>query len=609
MNKWNLEDPQQAEAALEFFFSLPDDEYNSDQEQDEGACEELNDLDKGSSRSSGVMDSEYETHANLVEINEIDNVDQLNLNNDDSPKDDSSISVEEVIDEQWDQNTDKFDNFDYHIFEKEKASAKNCGQSNNKEIDYFLQIFDNDIIQLIVDQTNLYASQYQDRRSNQKEGPGPSKNWSDTTPAEIKALLGVMIIMGVHRLPHLSNYWSSDPYLYVSSVAQTMTSKRYKKLIENLHLNDNTTAVEKNEVGYDKLHKVRPLMDRLRIKILSCYNHSSCLAVDESMIPFKGRSNIKQYMPKKPTKWGYKAWCLADSETGYICNFDIYTGKSENHQTHQGLLGERIVLQLTTNIDNKGCLVAFDNFFTTVELMKSLLRKNIYSVGTVRGNRKGLPKFMKDKKTPLKRGEFMFQVKSDVAAVKWMDNNPVSMLSTCFSPRDTTYVQRKDKSGKKVAVSCPRAISYYNQIMGGVDRFDQLREVYEVGRKSTKWWHRIFYYFLDLAIVNAHILMNTDRRRIQDQLSFRINLSRQLIGGFTSRKSRNKPVNFLANKRVVPEEIRLVAVGKHLPKKNTTYRRCRLCSSKIQEKRTRFICLQCNVPLCIDPCFTKFHGK
>ena len=33
-------------------------------------------------------------------------------------------------------------------------------------------------------------------------------------------------------------------------------------------------------------------------------------------------------MPKKPKKWGMKIWCLADSITRFIYNFDVYCGAS-----------------------------------------------------------------------------------------------------------------------------------------------------------------------------------------------------------------------------------------------------------------------------------------
>jgi hypothetical protein len=51
------------------------------------------------------------------------------------------------------------------------------------------------------------------------------------------------------------------------------------------------------------------------------------MAVDESMEPFKGRSSMKQYMPMKPVRRVYKVWCLADSRTGFVRQFDIYSGK------------------------------------------------------------------------------------------------------------------------------------------------------------------------------------------------------------------------------------------------------------------------------------------
>nr|CAH7733294.1 unnamed protein product [Callosobruchus chinensis] len=193
--------------------------------------------------------------------------------------------------------------------------------------------------------------------------------------------------MGIYQLPHLANFWSSDPILAVPAVADVMSSKRYKKLVENIHLNDNTTAVSRGEPAYDKLHKVRTLTNLLNGSFCKPYKHST----SESMIAFKGRSAIKQFMPKKPVKRGYKVWCLADSQTGYICKFDIYTGKSADAEKGSYGLGEKVVIKLTSSLKNQKCLVAFDNFFTSVPLMEKLLNDGIFAVGTVRTNRRNLP--------------------------------------------------------------------------------------------------------------------------------------------------------------------------------------------------------------------------
>ena len=43
------------------------------------------------------------------------------------------------------------------------------------------------------------------------------------------------------------------------------------------------------------------------------------------MIPFKGRSSLKQYIPNKPTKRGIKVWVMADA---YVRSaLKVYVGK------------------------------------------------------------------------------------------------------------------------------------------------------------------------------------------------------------------------------------------------------------------------------------------
>ena len=53
------------------------------------------------------------------------------------------------------------------------------------------------------------------------------------------------------------------------------------------------------------------------------------LAVDEAMIGCMGRFFLKRYLPGKPTKWGIKAWGLADSVNGYLLKCDIYKGEKK----------------------------------------------------------------------------------------------------------------------------------------------------------------------------------------------------------------------------------------------------------------------------------------
>ena len=88
------------------------------------------------------------------------------------------------------------------------------------------------------------------------------------------------------------------------------------------------------------------------------------VSVDESIISYKGRLSFLQYMPKKPNKWGMKAWVLAESDTGYTWNFILYTGKQEKRPAGVPL-GTHVVTELLKKLHGKGYHVYFDNFYTS----------------------------------------------------------------------------------------------------------------------------------------------------------------------------------------------------------------------------------------------------
>ena len=101
-----------------------------------------------------------------------------------------------------------------------------------------------------------------------------------------------------------------------------------------IHLNDNSQYKKKGEPGHDPLYKVRPFVTPLIKHFQSSYTLHWEVSLDESMIGFKGRLGFIQYMPKKPTKWGMKAFVLSDALTGYMFNWHLYTGMSVSVHAH-----------------------------------------------------------------------------------------------------------------------------------------------------------------------------------------------------------------------------------------------------------------------------------
>lgn len=83
------------------------------------------------------------------------------------------------------------------------------------------------------------------------------------------------------------------------------------------------------------------------------------------MIPYKGRSSLKQYVPLKPVRRGFKIWVKADSTNGYICDVSVYTGKEESAERE---LGPKVVKKLAQPLAGGNYHIFFDNFFSTVKL-------------------------------------------------------------------------------------------------------------------------------------------------------------------------------------------------------------------------------------------------
>ena len=62
-----------------------------------------------------------------------------------------------------------------------------------------------------------------------------------------------------------------------------------------------------------------------------------------------------------------KVWALADSKLGYIYNWKLYCGKEEQGRKP---LGERVVVELLSGLENKGYHIYFYNFYTSPTLCK-----------------------------------------------------------------------------------------------------------------------------------------------------------------------------------------------------------------------------------------------
>lgn len=186
------------------------------------------------------------------------------------------------------------------------------------------------------------------------------------------------------------------------------------------------------------------------------------------------------------------------------------------------------------------------------------------------------------------------------------------------NPADVTSVQRKNAEGDKENIPCPKAISDYNMYMGGVDRFHQLMQTYSIGWRSKRWWLKIFYYYIDAAIVNSYIMYKHNLKQTcpktkpMSHLQFRSLLATELINNYSSRQRPGPSAHGTSVRKQGRADGRVMNIerkmpGKHLPV-TSTRRRCAWCSTKRSQKRTSVQCKECKVGLCID-CFVPFHTQ
>jgi hypothetical protein len=339
------------------------------------------------------------------------------------------------------------------------------------------------------------------------------RDWDPTSAAELYCFIGVLIYMGIAPLPRLPMYWSSFyPQPFVSS---TFSANRFRKLLRFFYVSTRDQQV----ASTDKLKKVRYFLRQLQLSFSSHLVPGRVMTVDEAMVGFKGRSEMKQYMRQKPTKWGYKIWCLASSN--YLLAFNVFEGKSTSSPSASPT---DVVLSLVSPYTRNNHIIYLDRYFTSPQLLEDLKLREFRACGTVAKNRVGLPPSFKTIAKSMQQGERQYWQKGDLGALVWQDRRAVYMLTTHRSPAEITYVRRRGSSEQK---GVPTAVLDYNKHKGGVDTIDQLRQSYAIGRRSKKWWPQLVWWLIDMCILNAFSLYNQQQQVRIRQLEFREQLMQQ----------------------------------------------------------------------------------
>ena len=467
-------------------------------------------------------------------------------------------------------------------------------------ISIFRDFFTEEILNLITDQTNIYGKDKEQRKSQRKVN-----SWKNISKKDIESFLGIIILMGINGLPKMRLYWSKDIAFRNNFISSIMSRDRFFQIFYNLHLADNSLEPKRESKDYSRIYKVKNFTEILLENFPNNYNFGQYGSIDETMVKFKGRSTLKQYIPAKPIKRGYKLWCLCDSITGYLFNCKIYVGK-ENTGEQGTLLGERAVFSLISGHSFEGKNLYFDNFFTSIELLEKLKLQNIIATGTIRSDRAGIPPHFTVKEK-MERGNFKSIIVSNTIIFKWMDTKHVFLASNNCEDNKVVPVSRQLKSGQYITINCPKAINDYNKFTRGVDRFNQRISYYTFDHRSRRNWLRLFIFFLNASIFNSFICYNQLAQDKLSYLNYMVSIAKSLCSG-AERRSRGRPPSE-TSKVASSQSILHLDNEMHLPVKGTR-RRCAYCSTKEEQVRSTIECYTCKLAFCVTDeknCFFDYH--
>ena len=143
------------------------------------------------------------------------------------------------------------------------------------------------LLQVIVKQSKVYAYQ-------------TGRNFT-VNEEELEGFLGINFVVAINRSPTIAEYWKVDNLIGNDGIQNKMIRNRFREVLQNLHFADN-----KENDKTDKVFKMRPVIDHLKLKFSEVLSNDSEQSMDKHMVKFKGRSGMKQYIKSKQIQKGFK---------------------------------------------------------------------------------------------------------------------------------------------------------------------------------------------------------------------------------------------------------------------------------------------------------------
>lgn len=419
----------------------------------------------------------------------------------------------------------------------------------------------------------------------------------NTDAFEIRAFIGLLYLQGLFKSNHedLRSLWATDG-TGRDIFRCAMSLARFSYLLVCLRFDDASTR--KDRMKNSKLAAFENIFNKFVEHSKNNYSPGPHCTIDEMLVPFRGRCSFRMYIPNKPAKYGLKVQILADSETHYMVNAEVYTGKEINLEITSKPDKKKIshptqvVLRLIEPIKNTNRNITADNWYSSLELLEELQKFGFTYVGTLKKNKPQIPpQFLPNRKRPVESSLFGFTAQATIVSYVPKQGKAVILLSTMH------HDNKVDEDIKNK----PDIILFYNSTKAGVDALDEKCATYSTSRRTRRWPMVLFHACLNIANVNSRVLyMLANQNKKISRYSFIKTLSRQLCEPYL-----RKRMNMIH----VPRKLRSMCAGllgevledpaippQQLAKSKR--RRCGICPTA-KDRKTNNCCSKCKIPICL----------
>uniref|UniRef100_A0A1B6D469 PiggyBac transposable element-derived protein domain-containing protein n=1 Tax=Clastoptera arizonana TaxID=38151 RepID=A0A1B6D469_9HEMI len=421
--------------------------------------------------------------------------------------------------------------------------------------------------------------------------------WRNVTVKEMKIFWAIVMNMGLSKRKKLESYWAKDFVHSQPFYRQAMPLFRFQLILSMFHLSS-CVSPPMGQPGYDPRVKVRHFMNMMATNFKTYFVPSQEICIDEITIGKKNRCKFNQYMPnKRHSMFGMKQFEVCDSKTAYILNFAFYSCKDFFNDAEEPFT-QKVVAHLMrdTGLLGKGYHLFTDNYYSKIPLARFLNTHKTFFTGMVNKNSKELCQTILSTKLPAgnsvyfrKKIDSSLPSKETILFMKYQEKitrKPVQVITTAGHAEDIIIDMRRVPNTK------PAFIQKYNQFIRGVDVNDKHLYQNIFSRMSMKYWKKIVFNIMDMAIHNAYCLYKSHNACAISKFEFMTNIIYDLSKSKDPASLNLQPVIPMVGQLSTTPSPPNIHTIKRIP--NNNQKVCIVCSrSGKAKKKARFYCPSC----------------